>query len=161
VTGQFLSVDPDLAETGQPYTFTGDDPLNATDLLGLSIPGGPGVCPGPNAACAAKTGPPSSAAPALGSVPIQHSGTPVPIIASQTVTITVQANVTVSGPNPYADISFGTDGSVSFDNGIVSLSSEGAVAGVEGNGPCLFQSNQTRNIAAQPVPRRLTLDQIL
>jgi hypothetical protein len=31
-----LSVDPDLAETGQPYAFTGDDPLNATDPLGLA-----------------------------------------------------------------------------------------------------------------------------
>ena len=35
-TDQFLSVDPDLAETGQPYAFTGDDPLNATDPMGLS-----------------------------------------------------------------------------------------------------------------------------
>jgi len=35
-TDQFLSVDPDLAETGQPYAFTGDDPLNKTDPLGLS-----------------------------------------------------------------------------------------------------------------------------
>jgi RHS repeat-associated protein len=35
-TDQFLSVDPDVAETGQPYAFTGDDPLNATDPLGLS-----------------------------------------------------------------------------------------------------------------------------
>ncbi len=34
-TGQFLSIDPDVAETGQPYTFTGDDPLNATDPTGL------------------------------------------------------------------------------------------------------------------------------
>lgn len=34
-TDQFLSVDPDLADTGQPYAFTGDDPLNATDPLGL------------------------------------------------------------------------------------------------------------------------------
>ena len=34
-TDQFLSIDPDLAETGQPYAFTGDDPLNATDPLGL------------------------------------------------------------------------------------------------------------------------------
>lgn len=32
---QFLSVDPDVATTGQPYAFTGDDPLNATDPLGL------------------------------------------------------------------------------------------------------------------------------
>jgi hypothetical protein len=35
ITDQFLSVDPDVAETGQPYAFTGDDPLNATDPLGL------------------------------------------------------------------------------------------------------------------------------
>ena len=35
-TEQFLSVDPDLAETGQPYAFTADDPLNSTDPLGLS-----------------------------------------------------------------------------------------------------------------------------
>jgi hypothetical protein len=33
-TDQFLSVDPDVAETGQPYAFTGDDPLNATDPTG-------------------------------------------------------------------------------------------------------------------------------
>jgi hypothetical protein len=31
-------VDPDVAETGQPYAFTGDDPLNSTDPLGLSAP---------------------------------------------------------------------------------------------------------------------------
>jgi hypothetical protein len=35
-TDQFLSVDPDVAETGQPYAFTGDDPLNATDPMGLN-----------------------------------------------------------------------------------------------------------------------------
>jgi hypothetical protein len=43
-TDQFLSVDPLVAETGQPYAFTGDDPVNETDPLGLVIPGGPG-CP--------------------------------------------------------------------------------------------------------------------
>jgi RHS repeat-associated protein len=34
-TDQFISIDPDVAATGQPYLFTGDDPLNATDPLGL------------------------------------------------------------------------------------------------------------------------------
>jgi len=34
-TGQFLTVDPNVAQTGQPYAYTGDDPLNATDPLGL------------------------------------------------------------------------------------------------------------------------------
>jgi hypothetical protein len=41
-TDQFLSVDPDVTETGQPYAFTGDDPLNATDPLGMMINLGPG-----------------------------------------------------------------------------------------------------------------------
>jgi len=47
-TDQFLSVDPDVAETGQPYAFTGDDPLNATDPLGLRClsRGVSGPCPG-------------------------------------------------------------------------------------------------------------------
>jgi hypothetical protein len=31
---EFLSIDPLVAETGQPYAFTGDDPLNTTDPLG-------------------------------------------------------------------------------------------------------------------------------
>jgi RHS repeat-associated protein len=34
-TDQFLSVDPMVGVTGEPYAFTGDDPLNATDPLGL------------------------------------------------------------------------------------------------------------------------------
>jgi hypothetical protein len=33
-TDQFLSVDPDVQATDQPYVFTNDDPLNATDPLG-------------------------------------------------------------------------------------------------------------------------------
>jgi uncharacterized protein RhaS with RHS repeats len=34
-TGQFLSVDPLVDETGQPYAYTGDDPVNAVDPNGL------------------------------------------------------------------------------------------------------------------------------
>jgi hypothetical protein len=34
-TDEFLSIDPDLATTNQPYVFTNDDPLNAEDPLGL------------------------------------------------------------------------------------------------------------------------------
>jgi len=32
-TAQFLSIDPDVAETGQPYAYTADDPLNETERL--------------------------------------------------------------------------------------------------------------------------------
>ncbi|HEV2427468.1 MAG TPA: RHS repeat-associated core domain-containing protein [Acidimicrobiales bacterium] len=35
-TDQFLSIDPLVDETGQPYAFTNDNPLNSTDPLGLS-----------------------------------------------------------------------------------------------------------------------------
>lgn len=34
-TGQFLSVDPLVAETGQPYFYAGDNPVNAIDPNGL------------------------------------------------------------------------------------------------------------------------------
>ena len=33
-TDQFLSVDPDVQSTDQPYAFVNDDPLNLTDPLG-------------------------------------------------------------------------------------------------------------------------------
>ena len=38
-TDQFLSVDPAVADTNQPYVFTNDNPLNATDPLGLCLLG--------------------------------------------------------------------------------------------------------------------------
>jgi RHS repeat-associated protein len=34
-TGQFLSVDPDVAATGQPYAYAGGDPVDNTDPAGL------------------------------------------------------------------------------------------------------------------------------
>lgn len=34
-TDQFLSIDPAVTSTNQPYVFTNDDPLNAEDPLGL------------------------------------------------------------------------------------------------------------------------------
>lgn len=33
---QLLSIDADVATTDQPYVYTGDDPLNSEDPLGLS-----------------------------------------------------------------------------------------------------------------------------
>src|ERR1700677_4760078 len=34
-TDEFLSIDPEVATTDQPYVFTNDDPLNETDPSGL------------------------------------------------------------------------------------------------------------------------------
>jgi RHS repeat-associated protein len=38
-TDQFLSIDPAVATTDQPYTFSNDNPLNFEDPLGLKIQG--------------------------------------------------------------------------------------------------------------------------
>ncbi|HUB69610.1 MAG TPA: RHS repeat-associated core domain-containing protein [Acidimicrobiales bacterium] len=35
-SGEFTSVDPDLAETDQPYAYAGDDPVNSSDPSGLA-----------------------------------------------------------------------------------------------------------------------------
>ena len=40
-TGQFLSVDPLVAETGQPYAYAGSDPVNESDPNGLKGSGRP------------------------------------------------------------------------------------------------------------------------
>jgi hypothetical protein len=39
-TGQFISVDPMVNTTGQSYSYTGNDPVNGTDPLGLCFLGG-------------------------------------------------------------------------------------------------------------------------
>jgi RHS repeat-associated protein len=39
-TAQFLSVDPLVAETGQPFAYAGDDPVNGSDPSGLITCGG-------------------------------------------------------------------------------------------------------------------------
>jgi RHS repeat-associated protein len=36
-TGQFTSVDPDLAQTLQPYAYTNGDPVNQSDPAGLAV----------------------------------------------------------------------------------------------------------------------------
>jgi hypothetical protein len=42
-TDQFISIDPDVADTDQPYVFTNDNPLNSEDPLGLKKCTGPGA----------------------------------------------------------------------------------------------------------------------
>jgi hypothetical protein len=34
-TGQFISVDPYIVDTGEPYSYTGNNPVNITDAMGL------------------------------------------------------------------------------------------------------------------------------
>jgi hypothetical protein len=43
-TDQFISIDPAVTRTNQPYVFTNDNPLNAEDPLGLCIRDAKGDC---------------------------------------------------------------------------------------------------------------------
>jgi hypothetical protein len=53
-TGQFLSVDPAVNVSGQPYSYVYDDPVNSTDPLGLGCGwGSPWDCVGEAAGAAA------------------------------------------------------------------------------------------------------------
>ncbi len=108
-TGQFISVDPLVAETGQPYAFTGDDPLNRTDPLGLIY-----TCGGQSGDCAGgpSTGPeltkPATSPPPTSAVDlpsVTHSSTSVPVVQSPLITISVQAIAQISGPNTAPNVS--------------------------------------------------------
>jgi RHS repeat-associated protein len=55
---QFLSIDSDVAATGQPYQYTGDDPLNATDPSGNRTVCGPDACAGNGGASNTSNGTP-------------------------------------------------------------------------------------------------------
>jgi RHS repeat-associated protein len=44
-TGQFMSLDPLVALTGEAYGYAGDNPLNATDPMGLFCLLGNVSCP--------------------------------------------------------------------------------------------------------------------
>jgi RHS repeat-associated protein len=76
-TAQFLSVDPALGSTGEPYTYTTDNPLNGTDVSGececklehpvvpIALKPGesPPIPPPPRLACTPETGAPSEQPP--------------------------------------------------------------------------------------------------
>ena len=145
-TDQFLSVDPDLAETGQPYAFTGDDPLNATDPLGLKCKKGH--------TCPTKAKPKAKAKPILASSP--YGGVPVefPVatvtIPGPTMTFTISSSVTIAGPHADQHISVSSDGSVDVEigNAKATFSSDGAMGGLT-DGSVSYSSDGASYTASQ------------
>jgi hypothetical protein len=133
-TDQFLSVDPDVAETDQPYAFTGDDPLNATDPSGLMVNGGPGqLIAGNSAASAAQAAtiqsqqskdypaPTSTSSSTLSatlgsgpSIPVNNTSNPVYLFTSTYVDIYATFNVLISGRDATPCVIANSDGSVSI-----------------------------------------------
>jgi hypothetical protein len=123
-----------VAETGQPYAYTGDDPLNLTDPLGLRgwycINGATHYYKGnafgrSNGKCASSN--------SRHSVITEYSGSPVVLADTPNDTITVQAHFTVRGPDPYDHFSVSASG-VSADFGRINLSSSDGLAVAAG--PC-------------------------
>jgi RHS repeat-associated protein len=121
-TDQFLSVDPLVAETGQPYAFTGDDPLNATDPDGMM-----GTCGGQSGDCVQNG---TGGHPVISNPQTSTPGQTVPIVipgptatfVGGYATVSIQPSVTISGPNPSPNFSFTVGGGISLNDGQASIS---------------------------------------
>ena len=64
ITAQFLSVDPLVDQTGQPYSYAGDNPINGSDPVGL--------CSGPDGMCRDVNQPGSQYNPTTSYVPTDY-----------------------------------------------------------------------------------------
>ena len=106
-TDQFLSVDPDVAETGQPYAFTGDDPLNATDPDGLMVNQGPGR---PIAGNSTTTAVQSDQMGVANSVLYQTPSSPIKLTASSSPSQWSEAILVTMGLSPSTDNVYAING---------------------------------------------------
>ena len=148
---QFISIDPAVSVTGQPYTFTGDNPLNATDPLGRLRSGGSGqLCGGgPHPLCnTGNQGGPVTVPqtpPSYDGVPATKTSTPyagVPfvvttkpvIIPGPIASVKVSASASIIGPDASAYLALEEDGTVDLAIGgsTASVSPDGAMSGTVG-----------------------------
>jgi RHS repeat-associated protein len=112
-TDQFLSVDPAVADTGQPYVYVNDNPLNAADPLGLEIHGtGTATC---NTQvhvifCSGNT---SGGQSVLGVI----IDLPTAIYAVGIGTVTVTNQIIISGPYSHTQVTVNVNGDVTVTNG--------------------------------------------
>jgi RHS repeat-associated protein len=155
LTDQFISADPMMAKTGQPYAFTADDPLNGSDPVGLfrAGVGGQQCGGGPDPTCNTgnQGGPvtvpqgapggegPSggSPSPAVGSTPyggvsVTRAGPTEVIPVGAAARVTVTSSLTISGRNSNPHVSVETDGTLDISEGDSSaqISPDGAIEGV-------------------------------
>ncbi len=130
-TDQFISIDPMVAKTDQPYAFVNDSPLNATDPLGLKIAGtGSAACniqSGSNVRTTVCNGQSANGVSAAGVIITTPTIVRDVLVGIMTVSSTISiagtngvsvgnGGVTVSSGNTTA--TFGTNGSVSGSVGI-------------------------------------------
>jgi hypothetical protein len=133
-TDQFLSIDPDVASTDQPYVFTNDDPLNAEDPLGLD--------PKPIA---------SSVLNAFKNVPAVTTNKTVAVDVGMFEAI-ITVSVSVQGKNSKADISINSGGEIDINVGKLSSSFSAYGGKISSSGDItVFTTSKTATTPAQRI----------
>ena len=120
-TDQFLSIDPAVSVTNQPYIFVNDDSLNSSDPLGLKLAGGKGKTA--NVTTSTSDGRKITTITTTSSkgVTVSISVAPYTVPVGMGVTATISATVTISEPKPQSapSLNLSSDGSVGVNaNGV-------------------------------------------
>jgi RHS repeat-associated protein len=140
-TGQFLSVDPAVTETGQPYGYANEDPLNGVDPLGLGFcllgHNPDGGCRGSSEAQSAVRVVAHVASDAVGSTPIGIAAQGVSDLTGRSISI-------CAGASSYAGVGGGVQGCwVASPSGLQGFT--GTVEGGVGYGTSAFVGIQETN----------------
>lgn len=132
-TDQFISIDPMVAKTDQPYAFVNDSPLNSTDPLGLKIAGtGSAACniqSGSNVRTIVCNGQSANGTSAAGVIVTTPTATYDVLTGILTVSSTISiagtngvsigsGGVTITSPSGNATATIGLNGSVSGSVGV-------------------------------------------
>jgi RHS repeat-associated protein len=130
-TDQFLSIDPLVSMTGQPYAFTNDNPLNATDPSGAYARALSGGTLTGNATFRIPND------PGLTYIVGGSSST----VWTGTGTVTTTTQLSVSGPATKGNVTFSSDGSVSvgIGGGVANFSAISPLSSLQytpGSGAC-------------------------
>jgi len=152
-TGQFISVDPDVASTGEPYAFAASDPVNNLDPSGRFESGPGGQLCSDEINCNSRAVPINSCGmycAATGGISMSSSSGnskglvepgvsvngPWGIISAPELTISWSSSVTVVGQSTNPGVTLGSDGSinVSTDKAFASFSPANALVGLSARG---------------------------
>jgi RHS repeat-associated protein len=126
-TDQFLSVDPFVTQTGQPYAFTGNDPLNATDPDGTGPTCGnqPGACVQITNGHPETVDAPPPITTSASSSPYQGPGInyagPTKVVYVELGVVTISTELSVTGRDTHPKLALDSDGGYDLSSGGTSV----------------------------------------